>query len=319
MSTQSAAPPHPFRESTWYEPEIEHRPCQCPRCRGQQEQEEGAPRLRVGRIVLVVLLGVLLPLGALVLNRDLHAVELGAGGTVALLLAAASALLNLVLYPRRRIKRGRSARVVHVPPRSTAMRVVLLCSAQLACVFWAYLGLLFLPLVPLLVVAVVFFGLGVFGLAPYGALAVSVIQAYHAARCVAERIGRARTTAVVLATLLALPVLAGILGVRAHHQRMQVERAVERIEQAAPHSTERMAAIATLRGLEDRLVDCYVGMASHSEHVILAEAYLRLTDRPIHSAVEARRTGLRLGNPVVRPWWFLEGTTTPLSLGLGRL
>jgi hypothetical protein len=320
IESRATAPPHPFRESPWYDPEVVHRPCECPAC--QQERASAArPVLMPLRIVLVVLGGVALPLVSLLVNLELHVLALGALGHAAVLLSVLATLANLVLNPRRRARRAGKHRrpVVSAPPRSTALRIALLVGALASCVTWGYLALLFLPLAPISVVAILFVGLGLCGLCPFGALSIAMIQAYHATRAVAERIGRRRARALVLAGLLLPPVAAVALGTRALLERRQVLRAVDRVARTAPHSAERMLAIAELRGLEQRLADCYVASADRSQHEILAEAYLRLTDTPINAAV-SRRHNWRRGNrgALIRPWWFLEGAR-PVTFDLWRL
>ena len=96
MSEQTTAvekPPHPFRAAPWYDPSVQHRPCQCPRCR--------AP-LRAGRwrqpvrATLAALGGVVLPLGSVLVNHYLRVVDLGLWGNAVVVLAAAAALANQI-------------------------------------------------------------------------------------------------------------------------------------------------------------------------------------------------------------------------------
>jgi len=315
----SSAPPHPFRAAPWYEPELEHRPCQCPSCR-QGSTALGEPRLMVFRLLLVVLGGVALPVASLLVNAQLHVVELGTGGTVLVALSALATLANLVLYRRRRRRGDRT--VLHSPPRSTVLLALLLLGALLGCLSWGYLALLFLPIAPLSVIAILFFGLGLCGLCPYGALSISIIQATHAARALAARIGRRAVLSLVLASLILPPLGAAALAVHAAAARRAVDRALDRIAQEAPHSARRMAAIAALSGEEDRLVERYLSSHTRQRQEVLAEAYLRLTDRTINQPVQDRldRRGSRFtGQSLIRPWWFLEEGGQPLSRQLWRL
>ena len=315
----SSAPPHPFRAAPWYEPELEHRPCQCPSCQ-QGSKAVRAPRLMVFRLVLVVLGGVVLPVVSLTVNAELHVVELGTVGTVLVALSALAALANLVLYPRRRRRGDRT--VIHSPPRSTVLLALLLLGALLGCLTWGYLALLFLPITPLSVIAILFFGLGLCGLCPYGALAVSIVQTVHATRALSPRIGRRAVLALVLAALVLPPLGATAFAVRAAAARRALDRALDRISREAPHSTRRMAAIAALDGDEDLLVERYLSSHRRERQELLAEAYLRLTDRTINQPVQDRldRRGSRLiGQSLIRPWWFFEDGGTPLSHQLWRL
>lgn len=314
----ASAPPHPFRAAPWYEPGLEHRPCQCPSCR-QAPKAVGAPPLMVFRLVLVALGGVALPVVSLAVNAGLHVVELGTGGTVLVALSALAALANLVLYPRRRRRGDRT--VVHSPPRSTVLLALLLLGALLGCLTWGYLALLFLPIAPLSVIAVLFVGLGLCGLCPFGALAISIIQTVHAARALAARIGRRAVLALVLAALVLPPLGAAGLAVHAAVARRALDRTLDRIAREAPHSARRMAAIAALGGDEDLLVERYLSSPTRERQELLAEAHLRLTDRTINQPVQDRLSGRGsrlVGQSLIRPWWFLEEGGKPLSHQLWR-
>jgi hypothetical protein len=269
-----------------------------------------------GRIVLVLLGGVVLPAVALALNAWLHAVELGVVGHVLVLLAMAGVVGNLALAPARRYQRGRQ--VTHHPPRSTVLRAVLLALALLGCVTWGYLSLLMLPLLPLSLIALVLAGIGLGGLAPFPALAVSVIQSVRAVRAVRERLG-GWTVAAVLAPLLLPVTLAIAAGAHAQHQLGRVDRALGAVNLAAPFSTERIEAIAALEGSEEHLVRAYLRSADRERHALIAETYLRLADRPINEEVTARAQRRR--GSLIRPLWFLDGLDAREALGFnyGRI
>jgi hypothetical protein len=319
-------PPHPFRDPAWYDPKVEHRPCQCPRCQGGQPAVDVPPKLMVGRIILVALGGILLPIVSVLINLELRVVELGTLGTVAILISVAATLANLVLYPRRKVpaqlgviagSRGRKRwEIVHAPPGSATLRVLLLVGALFSCLTWGYLALLFLPLAPISVIAIIALGLGLCGLCPHLSVTVSVIQAVHAARAVSRRLGRRWALAVVLGTLLLPPALLAGLGVNVYLGRAHVRRAVDRIADTGPHSVERMQAIARLEGLEDRLVDCYLATQDRSRHALYAEAYLRLTDRRINEPVYERLSSARAP---IQPLWFLSPEAKPIRLSTSNL
>jgi hypothetical protein len=280
----------------------------------------------VGRIILVALGGILLPIVSVLVNLELRVVALGAPGTVAILVSVAATLANLVLYPRRKVPAGFGAvvgsrgrrrwEIVHAPPRSTALRVLLLAGALFSCLTWGYLALLFLPLTPLSIIAIIALGLGLCGLCPHLAVTVSVIQAVHAARAVSRRLGRRWALAVTLGTLLLPSALLCGLGVSAHLGRARVSRAVDRIADTGPNTVERMQAIARLEGLEDRLVDCYLATQNRSRHALYAEAYLRLTDRRINEPVHRRLQGARAP---IQPLWFLSPEARPLRISTSDL
>jgi hypothetical protein len=305
MSTTDAArppqgaPPHPFRASPWYDPSIEHRPCRCPTCR----PERAAARLLPVRIVLAVLGGIALPLVTLLANSHFHVVALGPVSTAAILLAIVGSAANLLLLPVRRDPTTRALR--RDPPGSTALRVLLALGALWGCLIYGYFALLLLPLLPISALAILFFGLGLCGLSPYPAFALAVVQSRRALSALSDRIGRRRTVALALAALL-LPLL-GTAGLVAHRElgRRELEVALARIARQPPHSEERMRAIAGLAGAEHRLVEAYLESPERARRELLAEAYLRLRDQPLHEEVEARARDRR--ETMVRPFWYLDG------------
>lgn len=297
--TPHADPPHPFRTSPWYDPSVEHRPCQCPHCRAPGQG--GTWRLPF-KTVMVVLGGVLLPLVSLVVNNLwLHVADLGLPGAVAVLLAVAATLANLAFSPCRRDPD--TGQVSHRPPASTLLRVALLFGALFGCVTWGYLSLLFLPLSPLSMIAVLWLGLGLCGLCPFGALAISIIQSARGVRAVRRRLGPNVTLAVTLLGLLAPPAVLGGVGFHRHFQHLQVDRQLTQIEKLRPFSYERMEAVTRLEGKEQILVSAYLSSVDTDRHRLLANIFLRLTDRRINAEVTARTK--HQGNTVVNPWWFL--------------
>jgi hypothetical protein len=255
------------------------------------------------RIVLVVLGGIALPLVALLANLRFHVVALGIWSTAAILLAILGAAANLLLCPIRRDPATRELRCQ--PPSSTALRVVLCLGALWGCLVHGYFSLLLLPLLPISAIAILFFGLGLCGLSPYPALAIAVIQSRRGLRAVGERLGRRRAIVLGLAAfLLPLLTIAGLITARALGHR-QLEGAILRIASAAPHSEERMRAIATLQGQEHTVVEAYLESSERGRRELLAEVYLRLRDQPLHDEVEARARDRR--EALVRPFWFLDG------------
>jgi hypothetical protein len=284
--------PHPFRE-------IEHRPCMCPRCRPLQAHE---PRLRPIRIALVVIGGAVWPLIALLVNLHFHVVELGVSGHLALLLATASAVANVVLLPTRRDRLTRL--VVTSGPQATWLRVTLLAGALLGCLAWGYLSLLMLPLLPLSAIAIIFFGLGLCGFTPFVALSVALVQVRRAARAVSERLGARAVALIVLGGLLGPPLAGGAAGLWAWSRQVRLEAGVAAVAAQAPHSAERLQAIAALEGSADRLPTLLADLHELEQQRAAAEAFLLLTDRRINEAVDRTR---RDHEVLIRPLWFLEG------------
>jgi hypothetical protein len=284
--------PHPFRE-------IEHRPCMCPRCCPPQGH---APTLRPVRIALVVIGGAVWPLLALLVNTHFHVVELGASGHLALILAVAAAVANLVLLPTRRDRFTRL--VVTSSPQATWLRVTLLCGALLGCLAWGYLSLLMLPLLPLSVIAIIFFGLGLCGFTPFVALSVALVQVRRAARAVSERLGKRAAALLVLSGLLVPPLAGGAAGLVAWRRHVQLEAGVAAVAAQAPHSAERLQAIAALESSAERLPMLLADLHDLEQQRAAAEAYLLLTDRRVNEAVLRSR---REHEVLIRPLWFLEG------------
>lgn len=310
-TTAVEKPPHPFRAAPWYDPSVQHRPCQCPRCR--TPKGAGTWRQPV-RATLAAISGVALPLISVVVNHYLRVVDLGPWGNAAVVLAAATALANLALSPCRR--NPDTGQVRHHPPASTALRVALLVGALLGCAVWGYLALLFLPLSPLSVVALLWLGLGLCGLCPFFALALSVIQAVRGVRTLTPRLGRTAALALTLATLLAPPVALAGVGLHRQLQRQRVERQLDLISKQRPFSRARMAAVSALAGKEPYLVDAYLASRDRSRHRLLAEVYLRLTDGAINGSVVQARDAR--GRTVIHPWWFMRGGDSAWLLDFWR-
>ena len=305
-------PPHPFRASPWYDPTVEHHPCSCPECE-EKRRKKNRPWVLTARTALVVCGGVLLPMVSVFINyligRDGEkVVQLGAVGTVAITVSILTTLAHLLISP---VKRDLETGVaMHRPPASTGARVALLLGALLGCLTWGYLALLFLPLMPISFIAVIFLGFGLCGLCPYGALAIHVIQARRGYRSLRARFTRGPVLALVLGALLVPPLILAGLGIANHLSREQLDTRIDHIAELAPNSVARMEAFAALGGLEGHLVDRYLLAHDQQERALLAEAHLRLTDEPIHGAVQSRFS--RGNRALIRPWWFLNGSD-PMS------
>lgn len=299
------APPHPFRAAPWYEPEAgdrTHRPCQCPHCRAKRRGlRPGRP---LARTLAVALGGVLLPLVALAVNTQIPVVHLGPLGTAWLAFGALSALAHLIWSPvLRDPDRGDALR--HRAPRALAGRLALLAASLWSGLFAAYLALLFLPILPLCLVAVIAMGLGLCGLSPYTALGVALAQIVQDARAVARTMGR-RATAWTVVLLLGLPLLGlGGVGGQAAFNRHRLELELAKIALLPPHSDARMEAIAAMEGRQETLVQAYLASADREQHRLLAEVHLRLTDHAL--AEEVRRRLQTRRQTVIFPWWFLHG------------
>jgi hypothetical protein len=182
---------------------------------------------------------------------------------------------------------------------------LLLGAAALSCLTWGYLALLFFPLLPLSLIAVIFLGLGFCGLCPFAALAVSTVQLVRDYRAVRERLPRSWAVAGLLAPLLVPPATAISTVVVTHHRRARLAAAVARVQALPRFSTERMRAIAALAGSEQRLVHLYVSRVEPDQRLVIAEAYHRLTDEPLDGSV-LQREG-RGDRALLRPFAFLDG------------
>ena len=302
-------PPHPFRASPWYDPTLAHQPCVCPECESKR-LKKSRPWVLTTKTALVVCGGILLPVVSVGINFFMgqsgeRVVQLGVGGTVAIALSILTTLAHLLLSPvKRDLDTGLA---VHQPPPSTAMRLALLVGALLGCLTWGYLALLFLPLLPISVIAVVFLGFGLCGLCPYGSLAIHVIQAVRGYRSLRARFTRGPVLALLLGVLLLPPAVMASVGIANHVSRGQLDSRIDLVGQLAPNSVARMEAFAGLSGLEGHLVDRYLLAEDRQEMALLAEAHLRLTDAPSHDAVQGRFA--RGNRALIRPWWFLHGSS----------
>jgi len=304
---EGSAPPHPFRTSPWYDPAVH-----------QQEQERELQktkplaqglRRRIAAFVLVILGGVVLPIASLIANHVVErVVALGAGGTALLIFSVIATLANLLLLPTRKTVGGQV--VLVRAPRSALLCVLLAAGALVSALFWAYLSLLFLPLAPIAVVAIVFFGLGLCGLCPHGAVAIGIIQSLRACRVVHRRLGAGMTVWFVTGALLLPMLLAGAAGVSARAQQVRLKRLVGRIAAAQPYSSARMQLIAELRGEEERVSAAYWRNIAQDQRRTLAEIYHRITDEPLTA------DGYRMNShTLIRPWWFTEPESSPLGFG----
>jgi hypothetical protein len=299
----SSAPPHPFRTSPWYDPAVHERE------RAPTPLEHGLRR-RVAAKVLVILGGVALPVASLLVNQALEqVVALGPLGVTLLILAVVSTLANLLLLPTRKTPAGQV--VLVWAPRSTLACALLLVGALVTALFWSYLALLFLPLAPVSVVLIVFLGLGLCGLCPYGALAIGIIQSLRAGRVLHQRLGSGATVGVVVGAVLLPLLLAGGLGVHARVAEARFAALVEQIGESAPFGGERMRLIAGLRGEEERVLAAYQRETDDRRLRTLAEVHHRLTDEPMPPG------RYRLDHTLIRPWWFMDGAGRRSPLGFG--
>jgi hypothetical protein len=245
------------------------------------------------RTVLVIVGGVVLPGVSLVLNEAFHVVDLGPVGTGAILLAMVSALGHLVWSWRR-----------PEPPASSAWRVLLLGGSLVGVLTWGYLALLFVPLVPLSVIALLWMGLGLCGLCPYGALAIAVIHTVRDVRALSERFRRRAVIAFALAMLVLPVAVVGVVGLYHHRRRQEIGRALQRVAAFAPWSTERMRAISSLGGREEQLVETYLVAEKQADRALIAEVYRRLADRTLNRSVEEKARGQ---HALIRPLGFVRG------------
>jgi len=311
-------PDHPFRASPWYDPTLEHQPCACPECEAKR-QRQTRPWKLTAKTALVVCGGVLLPIASVVTNHALgmdgeHVVQLGVAGTVAIAVSILTTLAHLIWSPvRRDLQTGRP---VYCPPQRTWARAALFIAALLGCLTWGYLALLFLPLMPISFIAIIFMGLGLCGLCPYGALAIHVIQVVRGYRGLRARLPRRPVVALMLCCLLLPPAALASAGIHNHLARQSLNRRIDAVGKLAPNSVARMQAFAGLRGLEGHIVDRYLLSDTLEEQALLAEAHLRLTDEPIHGAVRARYS--RGKRALIRPWWFLDGDDPLQGRGFWR-
>jgi hypothetical protein len=257
------------------------------------------------RILLVLTGGVVLPAASLSLNEAMTVVDLGTFGAAGVAMAALSALANLLLSPRRRDPA--TGRMRHDPPRSLLLRLALLWSAALSCVLWGYLALLFLPLLPLSVVAVIFFGIGLCGLTPYGAAAIAVIHTVRGYRAVRGDLGRRWAFAALVIPLL-LPVLVGAGGgLEERYHRRAMGRLLDAAAATRPFSRQRMELISRLEGYQRRLIEGYLRTEDRERRALIAEVYLRLEDTTLNQAVDHRYE--QTSQHIIRPWWFLQGVS----------
>lgn len=274
-------------------------------------QRRGSRRTRIfGTLkhVLTLFWGVLMPLVSVGMNelfgRDGHRiVDLGAVGTVAVLLSVATTVLHLLLSPLRRDP-VTGARVHH-PPASAAMNLVLLGLAGLGLLTWGYLALLFLPLLPLSIIALVFLGLGLCGLCPYGTFIVHLFQVIRGCRVLSSGMHGTAARAVLVSSLVVPILIALVAGAGGHVRRMQIDRELASAATLPAYSAGRMRVFAGLEGQQDHIVDSYMLASDPGKQALLAEAYLRLSDQPIHEAVRSRVS--RRESSFIRPFWFIRG------------
>lgn len=289
---------HPYRGSPPCHTARVHRPGGCAYCM--------RPRLRhrTGwRTFGALLFGVAGPGASLLVNAQMHVVDLGVLGTAALLGTMLSVLLHLWLAPVA--FEPASRQLIVGAPRSLALRLLLVGCSAFSVTTCVYLALLFIPLLPLSIILVVYGGLGLCGLTPYPAATLAVMHLVRDVRALRARVGRRWAYALALAALLAPP--AGIGALAAVHavRRQQVASAVSELAGTPQHSRLRMGAIAALAGTEDQVVDLYMKSELPGERRLLAETYHRLTDSTLHEAVHRRRKERR--HSLIQPFSFLHG------------
>ncbi len=291
-------PPHPFRTPAWIDPRVEHLPCQCPTCRPRPRVKG---RIPLGlRITAAVAGGVVLPIVSLILNESINVVNLEVFGTVGLIFTVLSCLAHVIFSPQR--QQPGTKELSHHPPRSPLLQVALLGSALLSTLYWGYLALLFIPLLPLSVIGIAVMGIGLCGLCPYGALFIALRQSIRGARA----LRRPTWVLAGLVSCILLPILLGAaLGISSTVQHRRVKQQIQRISKLEPYSAARMALIQELAGQEELLIESYLRDVDHGRRVVMAEAYLRLTDRTLNEQVGWR--GRNRNQRMINPWWFLQG------------
>jgi hypothetical protein len=299
-----AQPPHPFRSAPWYDPRL------------VATSAAPQPKRLVARTVLVSLAAIALPVVSVLINASMEVVALGPWGVVLVLLSALPPLAQLVWMPIKR--RDKQSPVEVLAPRSTVGLALLLSASLSSALLWVYLGALFLPILPLSVVALIIFGLGLCGLCPYLAGGISVLHSVRTVRLLAQRLGRSRTAALVAVVLLAPVAAATFSGLHAANERRALAAKLDRVVKAPPFSTARMRAIASLEPQLSRLPAALAEEGDAGRRRALSEAYQRLTDQRLDLWRMVRRE--RRGQ--IRPFWFAEGRS-PISFHLlgpiGRL
>lgn len=291
VQQNSSLPPAPYRAAPWYDPDV------------------AAPRplakLRLLRFrwAMVFVGGVVLPIASLILNEVFDVVRLGTGGVAVIVATILSMGLNLVLVPTKRA--GKAQPIVVTAPDSLPLRLGLLGSALFSALFWGYLAILFLPMLPLSAIGIIVMGVGFCGFCPYGALAISGRQSVRLWRLVRPQVKTWQLRSFAAAVLAGPIVLALSLGLLGYRQRSVMQYQVAAISKTAPFSVERMTTIAALRGQEEALIALYLSSDKPEQKRAISEVYRRLTDRSIRDLASQRwRAGFR--RPI-RPWWFLDG------------
>lgn len=289
LEPTSSTPPHPFRNAPWYDPALHTPPAPPP-----------SARRSTGRITLVILGGVLLPLISIIINASMEVVALGRFGVVMVVLSTIAVLANVIWVPVRRHGDGRPMEVG--APKALWLQLLLLVGALWTALWWAYLSVLFLPILPLSFVALIVMGLGFCGLCPYLATSVAIVQTLRIGRLLRARLGR-RALIGAMATAVVLPlVVASAVALWGTLQDRTIRRDLDALAKTEPYSIARMRGISRLEGNENRLSVIFVDDADHQRRRLIAEAYQRLTDRPIDTALHRR--GRRRGE--IRPFWFVE-------------
>lgn len=284
----SSTPPHPFRSAPWYDPTLHTPPAPPP------------ARRSVGRIVLVLLAGVLLPLISILVNASMEIVALGRFGVALVVLSTLAVLANVIWVPVRRRPGGGPREVGG--PASLWLQLLLLFGTVWTALWWGYLALLFLPILPISFVALIVMGLGFCGLCPYLATSVAIVQTLRVGRLLRARLSK-RTLGGVIAAMIVVPVaLAGAVALWGTLQDRALRRDLEALAKTPPYSLARMRGIEQLEGNERRLSVLFMDDTDYARRRLIAEAYQRLTDRTIDSALHRR--GRRRGE--IRPFFFVE-------------
>jgi|GEM_PF-4730663 hypothetical protein len=288
----SSLPPTPYRASPWYDPAV------------NAPRPQAKPRIRRFRWTMVFLGGVVLPIASLILNEAFDVVRLGVAGVVIIAVTVLSMGLNLLLVPTKRV--SKSAPVIITGPESVSVRFLLLFLSLFSALFWGYLAILFLPMLPLSAIGIIIMGVGLCGFCPYGALAISVVQSVRLWRLLRPQTSLWRRQLVMLVALGVPIILAASMGIYRYQQRSAMQQKIREIANASPFSRERMETIASLRGQEQALVAFYLASNTRDQKKAISEAYHRLTDSSIREVASHRwRSGFR--RPI-RPWFFLDGS-----------
>ncbi|MBW2732178.1 MAG: hypothetical protein JRH20_07270 [Deltaproteobacteria bacterium] len=261
-------------------------------------------RLSRFRIALVILAGVVLPIVSVIVNHAVPVVDLGLLGVLLCIASATGVLLNLLLL--RRMRRKNTKEVLVDAPRSTLLLALLLVSSALSITWWGYLSLLFLPMLPLSLIAVIFMGIGFCGLCPFLVTAISVVQAVRAARVLRLRLSRRWVVLAIVAPPVIVVTLAVSFTFVGNMQRRHLLQDITAITKQPAFSAQRMSAIAALRGRETLLLERITREHDAPRREAMAEAYERLTDEPATVPLRRRVQWRHHRNFPIRPFFFTQ-------------